>query len=95
MERLKTARSNLRNRWCRACDQPLAGSRDRYYQRGEAFAHIDLHSPRGYGRAWLMFHTECLRRWLLVTVRLPDGIEKRLTGRFGLAYGQRYLEQTE
>ena len=54
-----------------------------------------MHSPRGYGRAWLMFHTECLRRWLLVTVRLPDGIEKRLTGRFGLAYGQRYLEQTE
>ena len=95
VRRLKEAKTNVRNRWCRACGEALKGCKDPYYQRGDAFAHVDLHSPGGFGRAWLMFHTECLRRWLLVTVRLPDGIEKRLTGRFGLAYGQRYLEQTE
>lgn len=76
---LKESRSHIRNRHCRACREPLKGCTDPYYQKGSAFGHMDLHAPGGFGRAWFLFHTECLRRWLLVNVQLPEAVKKRMS----------------
>ena len=67
-----------RNRTCRWCGGNLnhasnekdcaLGTMTKYgqygLQKGRGFAHADLHSPHGYGRAWLMFHTGCCAEWM-------------------------------
>ena len=91
VNRLKVKRTHLRNRWCRLCDQPLEGlENEPHFQRGRSFAHVDIHSARGYGRAWIMFHTQCMVRWLKMNVALPDRILATIDGGH-LPRGQQYL----
>lgn len=73
-ENLRAIVQTTRNRACRWCSRPLtstdAHTQETPYahypirQEGDSFAHADVHSPHGYGRAWLMFHVWCAAEWL-------------------------------
>ena len=77
-----------RNRMCRWCGSTLnhaadakeceLGAMTKYgtfgLQKGRGFAHADLHSPHGYGRAWLMFHTGCCAEWMRMRLTGVPGV---------------------
>ena len=91
VERLKGSRTHLRSRYCRLCNNPLKGYEDEpHLQVGPSFAHLDVHSAHGYGRAWLMFHTECIVRWLKLNVALPPRLSAAMEAD-RLPKGQRNL----
>ena len=68
---LKNQRTELRNKRCRLCEHLLEAPPIDEYQVGPGYGHANVHTPRGYGRVWLLFHSECFARWLSLNVRLP------------------------
>ena len=69
---LRNQRTEHRNKQCRLCGYALDAPEEPAYQVGPQYAHANVHTPRGYGRVWLLFHTECFARWLSLNVRLPQ-----------------------
>lgn len=80
--------NTIRNRTCRLCNYPLNEPDDPKKQWSQKYTHIDLHSPRGYRREVLLFHSLCGRIWLLANMFLDEKekswLQPAKTGQFTL-----------